>query len=213
MNTWLTADWHLGEDRFKIMARPFTTAAEMVDHLVEKHNALVKPDDRVYMVGDAVYQKAPQFLPEIARFNGKKILFRGNHDKVFSDADLKPYFEEIVAEGEGREIEIDGLKCWVTHYPTQGRADRFNLVGHIHAAWKFQLNMLNVGIDVHHFAPVLLNDVPGHFTAITKFYDRDVWVAYDDINARFKDERGAKGCYISRSSDLGGRGGGSAATA
>lgn len=194
----LCADWHLGEDRFKIMARPFKTPQEMTDHLVKMHNALVQPDDIVWMVGDAVYQKAPTFLADVARFNGRKVLFRGNHDKVFTDEQLKPYFEEIVAEGDGRELDIDGLKCWATHYPTEGRADLFNLVGHIHAAWKFQLNMLNVGVDAHHFQPVAVADVPGHYTAITKFYDRDVWVAYEDVNARFKDERGAKTRYFQK---------------
>jgi len=60
METWITADWHLGEDRFKIMNRPFSTAQEMVDTLVENHNKLVDPDDLVYMVGDVVYQKTPK---------------------------------------------------------------------------------------------------------------------------------------------------------
>jgi len=198
MAEFFTADWHLGEDRFKLMGRPFTTAQEMIDHLVAKHNAVVKPDDIVHMVGDAVYQKAPQFLPEIARFNGKKILYRGNHDKVFTDEQLKPYFDEIVAEGDGRVLEIGGVKCWVTHYPTEGKWDMFNIVGHIHAAWKFQLNMLNVGVDVHHFCPVNAEDIPGHLTAITQFYDRDVWVAYEDMNERYRDERGSKGRYFQR---------------
>ncbi len=198
MNHFITADWHLGEDRFKLMGRPFTTAQEMVDHLVAKHNAMVTPEDTVWVNGDAVYQKAPSLLAEVARFNGKKVLFRGNHDKVFTDEQLKPYFDEIVPEADGKVLEIDGLKCWVTHYPTEGKPDMFNLVGHIHAAWKFQLNMLNVGVDVHHFQPVNVLDVPGHLTAISKFYDRDVWVAYEDANARFKDERGAKTRYYQK---------------
>jgi calcineurin-like phosphoesterase family protein len=196
MSHWLTADWHLGDNRFKSMGRPFTTAQEMTDYLVEQHNALVKPDDTVWMVGDAVYQKAPEFLAEVARFNGQKTLFRGNHDAVFTDDQLKPYFAEIVPEGDGKPLEIGDLKCWVTHYPTQGRTDLFNLVGHIHAIWKFQLNCLNVGVDVHHFRPILIDDVPDHFTAICKYYDRDVWVAYEEVNSRFAAERGAKSRYF-----------------
>jgi calcineurin-like phosphoesterase family protein len=196
--TFLTADWHLGEDRFKIMARPFTTAQEMIDFLVARHNAIVSPEDTVLVVGDVCYQKAPQFLPEVARFNGRKILFRGNHDRVFTDEQLAPYFAEIVPEGDGREYDINGLKCWVTHYPTTGRPDLFNLVGHIHAAWKFQVNMLNVGVDVNHFRPYAMSDVPGAFEAICKFYDKDVWVAYEDVNARHKDARGAKTAYFKK---------------
>ena len=137
-------------------------------------------------------------MPEIARFNGKKVLFRGDHDKVFTDEELAPYFDEILPEGEGKVIEIDGMKCWVNHYPTEGKPDMFNLVGHVHAAWKFQLNMLNVGLDVHHFRPILITDVPDHFTAITKYYDRDVWVAYEDVIQKFSGERGLKTRYFKK---------------
>lgn len=192
MSHWLTADWHLGEDRFKLLARPFNSAQQMIDKLVEEHNALVKPDDLVWVVGDAVYQKTPQFLSEVSRFHGKKTLFRGNHDIVFTDDQLKPYFEDIVTEGDGRTLDIGDLKCWVTHYPTQARPDLFNLVGHIHSAWKFQLNSLNVGVDVHHFRPVPVDDVPVHFTALSTHYDRDVWAAYEDANAKFSSTRGSK---------------------
>jgi hypothetical protein len=34
-------------------------------------------------------------------FNGKKTLVRGNHDRVFSDDDLKPYFHTIIPDGGG----------------------------------------------------------------------------------------------------------------
>jgi len=163
--------------------------------MVERFNAVVKPDDKLWIAGDVVYNKAPEHLPEIALFNGKKTLFRGNHCRVFTDEQLKPYFDEIVPEGDGRILEINGLKCWVTHYPTQGRPDMFNLVGHIHSSWKYQLNMLNVGLDVHHFAPVNACDVPKHLENITRLYDRDVWVAYDDLNTRFRETRGAKSRY------------------
>lgn len=78
------------------------------------------------------------------------VLFRGNHD-VFTDEQFKPYFEEIVPEGEGKILEIAGITCWVTHSPSQARPDKFNIVGHVRAPWQFQLNMLNVGVDVHHF--------------------------------------------------------------
>lgn len=196
MKTWLTADWHLGETRFDLMMRPFSQAQEMVDTLVRMHNAVVAPTDRVFVVGDAVYQKAPEFLPQVARFNGVKTLLRGNHDRVFSDTDLKPYFETIVPEGRGLEFDIGSLPCYLIHYPTSGRSDRFNLVGHVHGAWKFQLNALNVGVDTNHFVPYNVDEVPMIFEAISKYYDEDVWAAYHDSNASQHGLRGKKGRYF-----------------
>lgn len=197
MAVWLTADWHLGEDRFEIMGRPFKTQDQQVNELVARHNAVVAKNDTVYMIGDVCYQKKPEYLDRVALFNGKKTLIRGNHDRGITDAQFKKYFEHVIPEGMGMELlATDGTQCYLTHYPTRGREDRFNLVGHIHAAWKLQLNMLNVGVDVHHFQPVNLEAIPFYVRAICEFYDDDVWVGYDPINFVYKNKRGKKGSYL-----------------
>jgi calcineurin-like phosphoesterase family protein len=196
MNKWLTADYHLGEDRWQMMQRPFTRQLDMIDALVFFHNEVVEDEDMVYINGDVIYQRYPEFLKEVARFKGKKVLFRGNHDRVLSDQDLSKYFDHVIPEGEGMEIEIEGLPCYITHYPSRSRLDRFNLVGHVHGAFKFQLNMLNVGVDVHHFSPVAFNQIPFFFKAISEFYDEDVWAAYHPANSQYLGQRGKKGTYL-----------------
>ena len=201
MKTWITADWHLGENRFELMGRPFQTVTDHLEALKTEHNKLVAPDDELIFVGDVCYQKAEpawllSWLSEVEKFNGKKILVRGNHDKVFTNEQLKPYFDKIYDEGEGFYRNFGGIECYVTHYPTQGRDDAFNLVGHIHAAWKYQLNSLNIGVDVHHFRPVDTATIPFHFNAVSKFYDEDVWAAYHHINKMYHGVRGKKGTYF-----------------
>jgi calcineurin-like phosphoesterase family protein len=196
INTFITADHHLGETRFELMGRPFSTKQQHINHLIAEHNMMVHKDDLVYMVGDVCYQKSPESLPLVEKFNGHKILFRGNHDRVFTDEQLKPYFDLIIPEGEGMDIEVEGIPCYVTHYPTQGKKDRFNLVGHIHSAFKYQLNCFNVGVDVNHFRPVNLNKIPFHYKAICEFYDDDVWVGYNEINSVYRGKRGKKGTYL-----------------
>lgn len=198
MKTWITADWHLGENRFELMGRPFLTTEEMINTLADNYNRLVAPDDVVYVVGDVCYQKTPNYLPFAYKFNGKKILVRGNHDRGFTDDDFSAYFEEIIPEGRGIELDVEGIPCYITHYPSEGRNDRFNLVGHIHSAWKYQLNSLNIGVDVNHFRPVSLEKIPFHFKAICEFYDEDVWVGYKNINADFLGKRGKKGSYFKK---------------
>lgn len=196
MTIYVTADWHLGEDRFDIMARPFTSADEMVDEFVRLHNVIVKPEDELWMVGDVCYQKKPEYLPHVARFNGKKTLFRGNHDRGISDEAFSKYFDRIIPEGDGHFIQVQGLTCYVTHYPSQGKVKYFNLVGHIHHAWKYQLNMFNIGVDANHFRPVNLETIPSHFKAICDFYDEDVWCAYSSINSTYQGTRGKHGMYF-----------------
>jgi len=193
---WATADWHLGEDRFEIMARPFKTKGEQVQRLIKLHNELVAPTDLVYVLGDVCYKEAPDYLSYVKDFNGQKILVRGNHDEGIKDAEFKKYFDEVIAHGDGIELEIEGIDCYLTHYPTRGRPDRFNLVGHIHSAWKYQLNMFNVGVDTNHFRPVDLATIPQHLGGISKYYDEDVWVAYNDLNKKYRGERGKPGSYF-----------------
>ena len=200
MRTWITSDWHLGEDRWKIMQRPgFESPQQMVDLLIQNHNSKVAPDDLVIVVGDVVYQKADRrFLEEIANFNGKKILIRGNHDKVFTDEDFAPYFDQIIAEGDGMELMIGSNEFWLTHYPSCARADQFNLVGHVHGAWKFQLNMMNIGIDANHYFPHELDDMAFYVEAVTKFYDADIWAAYMEQNANYQGKRGQSTSYFKK---------------
>lgn len=200
MKFWITADWHLGEDRFEIMQRPgFRDAQDMVGELVFNHNELVEPEDLVYVVGDACNQKTPEFLEQVDRFNGVKILIRGNHDRVFTDEQLLKYFKKVIPEGEGMELKVgpDQLLCWATHYPTQAKGDRFNLVGHIHAAWKFQLNAVNIGVDCNHYRPHNLDEaIPFFYKAICEFYDQDVWAAYHPSQDQFHTKRGKPGRYL-----------------
>jgi calcineurin-like phosphoesterase family protein len=191
-----TADWHIGETRLELMQRPFSGPAQMLEALLYHHNLCVSPTDRVIIVGDIVYKETPDWLKYVKKFNGKKTLIRGNHDRVFTDEDLSPYFEEIVEEGSGLEFEIEGIPCYATHYPTKSAPNAFNLVGHIHSAWKYQLNMYNVGVDANHFYPVTTAKIAEAFKAIHDYYDDDVWSAYSAANMIYLGKRGKMGSYL-----------------
>jgi calcineurin-like phosphoesterase family protein len=197
--TWITADWHLGERRLELMQRPFQDPQEMFNVLLANHNAVVAEEDLVILNGDVISKSAEDrhfWLGVIPQFKGQKTLLRGNHDEGLSDADFEPYFTRILPEGEGIEMESEGIPLYITHYPTLARTDRFNLVGHIHSAWKYQLNSLNVGVDVHHFRPAPLDKVGFYLNAIETFYDDDVWVAYHPANESYRGRRGKRGSYF-----------------
>jgi calcineurin-like phosphoesterase family protein len=199
MAIFLTADWHLGATDIRLLGRPFLDTFDMGSSILREHNRIVAPGDTVYMLGDVIHKGAdvPTLAPLLDVFNGNLVLVRGNHDDHSPAAmrELERYFVEVIPEGDGVELNIDGLACWLTHYPVRSRTDRFNLVGHIHDRWKVQKNMLNVGVDVHHFRPVSERDVRFYFDAICGFYDEDVWVADHPANAVHHD-RGAPGTYL-----------------
>lgn len=200
MATFLTADWHLGETRMDLMMRPFSGPEEHDRVIIEKHNSIVKPDDKVIVIGDACASSDKEVLAKIATMNGHKVLIRGNHDRKFTDEDFAPYFEKIVEDGGGMNMEIEGVPvpCYLTHYPSRGVVEKFNIVGHIHSAWKFQMNMVNIGVDCHHFYPVPIEKISFFFNAISKFYDDDVFAAYWYSNMYYQQhgERGQRGSYF-----------------
>lgn len=64
--------------------RPWNDPQEMDEELIKRFNERVKPNDKVYFLGDvAINRKA---LATVLRLNGDKVLIRGNHD-IFKDKD------------------------------------------------------------------------------------------------------------------------------
>lgn len=137
-NIWICSDWHFGHagvvkftkpDGTKV--RPWNTTEEMDEAMIERHNAVVKPNDIVYHLGDAVINR--RCLPTIGRLNGEKILIKGNHD-VFRLNEYAEYFKDIrgVAELGGKESFV------LTHVPVHPRELapygrwKGNIHGHLH---------------------------------------------------------------------------------
>jgi len=80
----------------------------MNDKLVFNWNSIVKPEDTVYHMGDFSMRTPKEHAEQL---NGKKILIIGNHDR---ESQCKGHFDEI---HERLEIEIDGRKVNLSHYP------------------------------------------------------------------------------------------------
>lgn len=104
--------------------RPWNTTEEMDEALIANHNSIVKPNDKVYCMGDAVINR--RCLPTIGRLNGEKILIKGNHD-VFRLQEYAEYFKDIRGVGVLSDFVL-------THVPvhTNELAPRGRWIGNIH---------------------------------------------------------------------------------
>lgn len=200
MTIYFTADLHFGEERMEIMQRPFVSSEEMNNKIIENFNEVLTDKDDLIIVGDLVNKDYPELISLVDKIPAKrKILVRGNHDVNLSDKDLKKYFNEVYEDGSGIYVKPNkqsSRSFYVNHYPSKGKNDCYNLVGHIHAAWKFQLNMINIGVDANHFYPVSMDQINFFINAIENFYDDDVWAAYLESNAQYFGKRGKQGSYI-----------------
>ncbi len=77
------ADTHFGGENIRRYEnRPFATATEMDEKLIENWNNVVTAEDTVYVLGDfSDYEETQKDAEILRRLNGTKILVMGNHDR------------------------------------------------------------------------------------------------------------------------------------
>ena len=131
--TYFTADWHLGDARVMTLdRRPFASLEEQDEELIDRYNAKVADNDRVYFLGDLSLYGEKKTAELMKRLRGHKHFIRGNHDR-FSDGALKGMFRSVA---DYEEILVDGQHVVLSHYPlAHWRGQRYGYVhcyGHTH---------------------------------------------------------------------------------
>lgn len=173
MTKYFTADLHLNEDRlcdFNPYFRPFKTIDEQNKVILDNLNEFVKEKDELYVLGDVVIGlKGIDLLNEIKCQN--KFLIIGNYDEDKLDK-LSKYFLYMQND---MDLKVRDLECYLNHYPKNRVKDKFNIVGHVHGAWKVQPNMVNVGVDAWHFKPVSEDEILIIHNAIKNHYDENIF--------------------------------------
>lgn len=154
MTIWFISDTHFGHDNIiGYCGRPFTSASEMDEVMVERWNATVRPSDKVYHLGDVAMRR--EHLATVKRLHGKKRLIRGNHD-IFSTSDyLACGFQEVL----GVRVLANVL---FSHFPVHpGSLGRFlaNAHGHIHQQPSPEGAYVNLCVEWTEYRPVTLEEV------------------------------------------------------
>lgn len=134
------ADWHY--DHANILDyddRPFKTVEEMNDELIKRWNTRAHEDDTVYILGDMFWCSQTEAIPILERLNGKKVLVKGNHDKV-SNKDFAGKFENICDYLEIKDLDKHLVLC---HYPIpcfNGHTEGWiHLYGHVHNSFEWKM--------------------------------------------------------------------------
>ena len=167
----LVSDTHFGhagvcrflrEDGTKL--RPWDSPEEMDEYMVEAWNKKVRPNDKVYHLGDVVINRRE--LNILALLNGDKVLIRGNHD-IFRDTEYRHYFREIRAYHVMNGMILSHIPI---HSDSLGRFGT-NIHGHLHSnrvmvtdPFGHRPPMVDVRyhcvcVEQTDFAPILFEDV------------------------------------------------------
>ena len=133
-NIFFASDYHFRHQKpYNTFLRPdgrflryeFASAEEGDEAMIDRHNAVVKDNDRIYMVGDIAFHKRD--LPLLSRMKGRKVLIKGNHD-ICDLKDYLPYFDDIRGVHQFAGMVITHIPI---HPDSLGRWG-FNVHGHLH---------------------------------------------------------------------------------
>lgn len=151
----VTADTHFRHRnilRFEPVARPFSTIEEHDQAIVDRWNAVVRPRDTVWHLGDVLFGR--QSFEILRGLNGIKKLVLGNHDHYPTLLYLE-HFTRVCGVAELRH-------CVLTHvpvHPNQFGRYRANIHGHLHSRALEDPRYINVSVEHTGMAPVLLDEL------------------------------------------------------
>lgn len=131
------ADTHFGHKNIiRYDNRPFRDVKEMDDVLIKNWNKVVSNDDFVYVLGDIGWYDNQKTAAIFHSLNGKKILVKGNHDKISKE--IENCFEKIC---DYIEIKDENEKIILSHYPIHFWNGQFrnsiHLYGHVHNSHQY----------------------------------------------------------------------------
>ena len=170
---YLTSDWHFNHNReFVFAPRGFQSIEEMNQALIQRHNAIVTPEDDVYVLGDLLLgggNSLNEGLALIAQMNGSLHLLRGNHD---TDTRWAAYasLPNVVEQAVALYLPYKKYHFYLSHFPTLTsnleketlKQATLNLYGHTHQKTNFfndMPSMYHCGVDSHNCEPVLLDQI------------------------------------------------------
>lgn len=143
------------------LLREFDSVSHMNEHMVNCHNQVVRPNDKVYFLGDVIMSSTIESLEILRRMNGEKVLIKGNHDL----AKLSRYMEHF-KDIRGSH-QFDGMI--LTHIPIHPESLArwgLNVHGHLHHnVVKLPLAQIpdkryfNVSMERINYTPISLEEV------------------------------------------------------
>lgn len=166
---WVISDTHFGHQNIiDYCNRPFKTAWMMNEAIRDNWNSVVKPEDKVYHLGDVYmgWNQKEDVLHFLNSLNGKKRLILGNHDNG-KDQILQKAFQKI-----------DVWRMWpefgllFTHVPVHESAlyrgntgnekepkKLLNIHGHIHEKNSPSVDHRNVCVEHLNYRPINIENL------------------------------------------------------
>lgn len=163
-NIFLVSDYHFGHEKpyntflredGRFLRYEFANSEEADQTMIDRHNAVVKDQDRVYVLGDVCFHK--KHLYKIGQMKGRKVLIKGNHD-LLEAKDYLEYFDDIRGVHQFKGLIMSHIPI---HTDCLGRWN-FNVHGHTHANKMKDPRYFNVSVECINYTPISLEEIKQH---------------------------------------------------
>lgn len=189
MATWFTSDLHLGHANvIKFCGRPYASAEEMDRALIDGWNAVVGPNDDIWVLGDFCYRAEKAAQTYLQRLAGRKHLIHGNHDSEQTRMASGWASSQAYAE-----ISVDHRRLVLFHYGQRVwngmRRNAIHLYGHSHGRLPgYKLGgqgdnpggCLDVGVDCWGYRPVNVSEIVRRIRTLEEMPGADHHYSGDD---------------------------------
>lgn len=169
METWLISDTHFGHENILnfeqadgTKLRSFETVGEMDEVMIRNWNAVVKPDDKVYHLGDVAFAKFAYVQEIFSRLNGRKVLIKGNHDTWFKLSQYAQLFKDVRASHVLDRI----LLAHIPIHPLSLERWKGQVHGHLHNQVVPDNRYLNVSVERIKYTPINFHEVKKYFEVL-----------------------------------------------
>ncbi|MBV6714832.1 metallophosphoesterase [Paenibacillus chitinolyticus] len=157
-NDFFISDHHFGHKLIiDFESRPFADADEMTDVMIQKWNAVVGSEDKVFHLGDFSFLNQERTQEIVGKLNGYKFLVLGNHDRGRSRSWwLDAGFDEV---SEYPVLYKDFFL--LSHEPVymNKHMPYVNVHGHIHGQKYEGKNYFNVCVEHWDYTPLSFEQI------------------------------------------------------
>lgn len=178
MQRWATSDEHFGHQNILTgwndpeKARPFATMDDMVEGIIDRHNAVVRDGDEVYHLGDMFWRSFGfgRAISVMQRLHGQHFYILGNHDELILDNPftLQSQFS-FVGDRLFLKDKLNKYGIVLDHYAGRvwqgSHKGSWQLYGHSHGNLPEEDYLsMDVGVDSNNFTPVAFEDIAVRMT-------------------------------------------------
>lgn len=176
----IIADTHMGHENIRRYCNRPDNFEEIV---IENWRTAVKPEDVVIHLGDLVFDE--NWLRKMETLPGRKILLRGNHDRL----PMEKYLEYGWLPMESMVLKLAGLRIVFSHRPMLGHAYDVNIHGHQHDLHVLDDSRLYLPVALEHtrYAPVPLTEA--FLKTLRSYVERNYQPTAKEIHALLGSDR------------------------